>query len=419
MPYISEVLGKLVVDCDGKKVGKIDEMIAIHKEKMPHPQVIAIEVKIQKKPFYIPLTDVGVLATNIIPLNKKWEDVKSYKVHKHDIFLVRDVLDKQIIDVNGVRVVRVNDVELARVNGNIYLANVDISTAGLMRRLGLPYLGGIFKKKKKKQTSVELGSISWDAVELLENDQSMRLKVPGEKMADLHPADLAELLSDLSRQEGSRLLQKLDDETMADTLEEVEPEFQASLIEEFPNERVADVLEEMSPDEAADLLAELPKERSKEIIKLMEPDEAKDVQKLLAYPESSAGGIMNTDFVSVPSHTTAAEIVNRLRRIVSEVETIYNVYVTDKGKLTGVVTLMELVLAQPSAPVKKFMNDRVVAVSPKTSQHEVAQVIAKYNLLAVPVVDDQKKILGIVTADDALDKVIPTAWKKRLPKFYH
>ena len=238
-------------------------------------------------------------------------------------------------------------------------------------------------------------------------------------MADLHPADLAELLSDLSRQEGSRLLQKLDDETMADTLEEVEPEFQASLIEEFPNERLADVLEEMSPDEAADLLAELPKERSKEIIKLMEPDEAKDVQKLLAYPESSAGGIMNTDFVSVPSHTTAVEIVNRLRRIASEVETIYNVYVTDKGKLTGVVSLMELVLAQPSAPVKKFMNDRVVAVSPKTSQHEVAQVIAKYNLLAVPVVDDQKKILGIVTADDALDKVIPTAWKKRLPKFYH
>ena len=149
MPYISEVLGKLVVDCDGKKVGKIDEMIAIHKEKMPHPQVIAIEVKIQKKPFYIPLTDVGVLATNIIPLNKKWEDVKSYKVHKHDIFLVRDVLDKQIIDVNGVRVVRVNDVELARVNGNIYLANVDISTAGLMRRLGLPYLGGMFRKRRK------------------------------------------------------------------------------------------------------------------------------------------------------------------------------------------------------------------------------------------------------------------------------
>ncbi len=419
MPYISEVLGKPVVDIDGKKVGRIDEMIAIHKEKMPHPQVVAIEVKLQKKPFYIPLTDVGVLATHIIPLNKKWEDIKPYKLHKHDIFLVRDVLDKQIIDINGVRVVRVNDVELARVNGSIYLANVDISTAGLMRRLGLPYFGGIFKKKKKKQTSVELGSISWDAVELLENDQPMRLKVPGEKMADLHPADLAELLSDLSRQEGSRLLQKLDDETMADTLEEVEPEFQASLIEEFPNERVADVLEEMSPDEAADLLAELPKERSKEIIKLMEPDEAKDVQKLLAYPENSAGGIMNTEFVSVPAHFTAAEVVNRLRRIAPEVETIYAVYVTDKGKLAGVISLMELVLAQPESPVKKIMRDRVVAVSIKTLQHEVAQIIAKYNLLAVPVVDDQKKILGIVTADDALDKVIPTAWKKRLPKFYH
>jgi magnesium transporter len=419
MPYISEILGKPVVDIDGVHIGRIEEIVAIQKEKMNHPQVVALQVKFQRKPFVIPYTDVGLLMSEIIPLNKKWEDVRPYKLHKHDIFLVRDVLDKQIIDTNGVRVVRVNDVELARVNGNIYLANVDISSAGLMRRLGMPSWTGLFHKKKKTEPGADPGCISWDAVELLGNDQPMRLKVPGEKMSDLHPADLAELLSDLSRQEGSKLLQKLDNETMADTLEEVEPDFQASLIEEFPNERVADVLEEMSPDEAADLLAELPKERSKEIIKLMEPDEARDVQKLLAYPENSAGGIMNTEFVSVPAYYTTTEVVAKLRRMADEAETIYYIYVTDKSKVIGVLSLHQLVLAEPETPVRKIMEDRVVTVSAKSSQHEVAQVIAKYNLLAVPVVDEQKKILGIVTADDALDKVIPTAWKKRLPKFYH
>jgi magnesium transporter len=420
MPYISEILGKPVVDVDGKRVGKINEIIAVHQEKMVHPQITAIEVKRGRRTLYIPFQDIHVMATQIIPLCKKWDEIKPYKAHRHDIFLVRDILDKQIIDTNGVRVVRVNDVELVRVNGNIYLANVDISSAGLMRRLGLP----IFKRKKnkpsKKKNGAEWGSISWDAVELLGSDQPMRLKVPGDKISDLHPADLAELLGDLSRQEGTRLLQKLDTETMADTLEEVEPDFQASLIEEMPDERVADVLEEMSPDEAADLLAELPKKRSNQIIKLMEPEEAEDVKRLLAYPENSAGGIMSTDFVSVPSHFSAEEVISRLRRTREEVEIIFDIYVTDRhGKAIGYFSLRDLVLANPTTPVKQFMEGRLVTVEVSTSQQEVAQVIAKYNLLAVPVVDNEQKILGIVTADDALDKVIPTAWKKRLPKFYH
>jgi len=418
MPYISEILGKPVVDIDGKHIGKINEIIAVHREKMTHPQVVAVEVKQGRKSVFVPFADIHVMATQIIPLGKKWEEIKPYKLHKHDIFLVRDVLDKQIIDINGVRVVRVNDLDLVRVNGSLYVANVDVSGKGFLRRLGLKRFPQL--SENKKTSKLPSGIISWDSMEMLENDQPMRLKVPGDKISDLHPADLAELLSDLSRQEGTRLLQKLDNETMADTLEEVEPDFQASLIEEMPNERVADVLEEMSPDEAADLLAELPKERSAQIIKLMEPNEAKDIQKLLAYPENSAGGIMSTDFVSVPSHFSAQEVINRLRRIKDDVDIIFDIYVTDRqGKIIGILSLKDLVLADPETPVKQFMEDRVVTVDAKTSQQEVAQAIAKYNLLAVPVVDEQKKILGIVTADDALDKVIPTAWKKRLPKFYH
>jgi magnesium transporter len=244
--------------------------------------------------------------------------------------------------------------------------------------------------------------------------------VPSDKIIDLHPADLAEILSDLSRVESSKLLESLDIETLADTLEEVEPEFQASLVERMDDEKVADVLEEMAPDEAADLLAELGEDRSEELLSLMENDEAEDVRKLLAYPEESAGGIMTTEFIAIPANLTAKQALAHLREVANEAETIFYIYVTDEeDRLKGVFSLQDLVLAQPSALVDEFMHHRVVSVNLTETQDEIAQAVAKYNLLAVPVVDDEGRIHGIVTADDALDKIIPTAWKKRLPRIYH
>jgi Mg/Co/Ni transporter MgtE len=183
---------------------------------------------------------------------------------------------------------------------------------------------------------------------------------------------------------------------------------------------VADVLEEMAPDEAADLLAELPPSRSSELLSMMEKEGAADVRKLLAYPEDSAGGIMTTEFITVAPARTAAAAMKAIRSTAHEAETIYYVYVTDpQGKLLGVFSLKDLVLAPPRARVRRFMQDRFVSVNVRESQDAVAQVVAKYSLLAVPVVDDEGRLQGIVTADDALDKIIPTAWKHRLPRLYH
>jgi Mg/Co/Ni transporter MgtE len=176
----------------------------------------------------------------------------------------------------------------------------------------------------------------------------------------------------------------------------------------------------MSPDAAADLLAEMPEERSADILNLMEKDEADDVRRLLAYPEDSAGGIMNTEFVVVRPDTTAAQAIDFLRKTAREAETIYYIYVTDEGdKLLGVFSLRELVLAEPDTLVTQFMHRRIVTVNLEDSQEETAQAVSKYNLVAVPVVDDERRLHGIVTADDALDKIIPTAWKKKLPRLYH
>lgn len=417
MLYASEFIGKPVADADGKRVGKLKDLLAIRKGEVPHPQLVAIEVKRRADTLLIPIDEVAALISLGIPLKTRINEITPYVPTPDDLHLVRDVLDKQIIDTDGMRVVRVNDLELTRVNGSIYVANVDISGVGLIRRLGL---GALAERLSSHPRETELPSIiSWDNIELLSVDQPMRLKVPSSKMADLHPADLAEILSDLSRQEGTKILETLDIETLADTLEEVEPEFQVSLIERMPDDKVADVLEEMAPDEAADLLAELPKERKQELLKLMEDDEAKDVRKLMTYPEDTAGGIMNTEFFVVPSFFTASQVLEKLRATAPEAETIYYLYVADQdGHLLGVFSLRQLVLAQPDALVIDIMEKRMVTVELEDSQEECAQVISKYNLLAVPVVDEQMHIHGIVTADDALDKIIPTAWKKRLPRFY-
>ncbi len=364
----------------------------------------------------LPWADVVVLVAPSVALNKRLADIVPYQLGEHDLHLVRDVLDKQIIDTDGMRVVRVNDLELARVDSHFYIANVDIGGLGLMRRLGLA--------KTTERVAGRLGRrltssvIPWDAVELLPGNQPMRLKVPSNKIADLHPADLAEIISDLSRAESSKLLASLDDETVADTLEEVEPDFQASLVESMSDERVADLLEEMAPDEAADLLAELPEDRSQDLLNLMERDEAEDVRKLLTYPEESAGGIMTTEFIAVRPDLTADQAIAYLRKTADEAETIFYVYVTDREEhLVGVFSLQDLVLAHPKTPVSQFMHKRAVTLNALDSQDDAAQAIAKYNLLAIPVVDEANRIHGIVTADDALDKIIPTAWKKRLPRY--
>ena len=418
MAFLSELLGKPVTDLDGERIGYLDDVIAAVRGEMPHPTVLAIVVKRSTGQLLISFADVAVLIAPAIPLNKRLKDIVPYQTAEHDLFLARDVLDKQIIDTNGVRVVRVNDLELTRVAGSFFVANIDVGGLGLLRRLGIA--------KPAERVAARLhrtppsGMISWHQMELLSTDQPMRLRVPGDKLSDLHPADLAEIISDLSPSESDKLLESFDVKTLADTLEEVEPDFQASLVEDMSDERVADVLEEMSPDEAADLLAELPEERSEDLLNLMQHEEASDVRKLLAYHEDSAGGIMNTEFVAVQPGLTTEQAIAVLRETAAEAETIYYIYVVDPEEhLLGVFSLRELVLAKPDTPVTNLMHRRVISVGLDDSQEEVAQAVSKYNLVAVPVVDEQNRLHGIVTADDALDKIIPTAWKKRLPRLYH
>jgi len=417
MPFVSEFMGRKVTDVDGGTIGILVDLVATQ-TNIPIPKIVALKIKRNTGPLLVPIIDVAALFSPTIPLNKHLDEIVEYITIDNDLFLVEDVLDKQIIDTNGVRVVRVNDLEITRVDGGFYVSNADIGGTGLLRRLGIKKSAPSITKKGIG--ILPSGMISWEDIELLNHDEPLRLKVPSDKLSIMHPADLAQILSDLNRQEGSKLLESLDDETLAETLEEVEPDFQASLVEKLPNQRIADVLEEMSPDEAADLLAELPEDRSEQLLNLMEKDEAEDVRKLLTYPEESAGGIMTTEFVTLPVDLTAGQAITRIRETANDAETIYYLYVTDSEEhLLGVSSLRQLVLANPKSHIKDFMETRVITLNLDDDQDHCAQLISKYNLLAIPVVDQHNVLHGIVTADDALDKIIPTAWKKRLPKLYH
>ena len=418
MPYISHIIGRPVVDSEGEKLGRVDEVLAIQKPGVPHPHLVALAVTNQNEINYYPFSEIAVLFAPVIPLSHSKEKLPHYQPAGNEIQVIMDVLDKQIIDTNGIRVVRVNDLELARVNGDYYISNVDISSLGLIRRMGLgkpiEKFVRIFNKNPEKN------NISWDNVELLTHDQFMRLKVPAEKLHELHPADIAEIISDMNHTESGKLLENLDIEHLADALEEVEPDFQATLVQSMPDEKVADVLDEMSPDEAADLLAELPPERSEDLLELMEDDEAEDVRLLLSYPEDSAGGMMTTDIATIRPGLTAAKAIESIRNSGTEAESLFYVYVTDEqNHLMGVFSLSDLVLAKPNTPVSEFMHSKVVSANVMENQNVLAQIVAKYNLLSLPIVDDENHLLGMVTADDALDKIIPTAWKKKLPRFYY
>lgn len=417
MPFISHIINRPVVDSEGEPLGRVEEVYAVQKEGMTHPVITALAVHNKGITQYYPISEVTVLFSPVIPLAHRSAKLEKYVLTNEELPLIQDILDKQILDTNGIRVVRVNDLELTRVNGDYYVSNVDIGNMGLVRRMGIAKpiesLISLFTNKNPQNF------ISWDYVEPLRHDQFMHLKVPVDKIKDLHPADIAELISDMNHSESGQLLNSLDIEHLADALEEVEPDFQATLVQNMPDEKVADVLEEMSPDEAADLLAEMPKERSDDLLELMQDEERDEVKLLLSYPEDTAGGLMTTDLVTVSPDLTANQAIEAVRAQKEEVDSVLYVYVVDKeNHLKGTFSLSELIFAQPREKVSQFMHEKFVAANVMEKQDDLAQVVSKYNLQALPVVDDDNRLLGIVTADDALDKILPTAWKKRLPRFY-
>lgn len=417
MEYLSQMLAKPVLDESGERIATVTEVIISPHE--PLPLVVALQVKTEDGALFLPYSALEMAPDHkAYSLTRPLSDIRPYMPQPHDFSLVRDVLDKQIVDVHDYRVVRVNDIRLAptRQGKELVLVGVDTGLRGVMRRLGLEHTIDSISK------ALHLGAapaqfIPWNDVESLPTHNAgepIKLKISHEKLALLHPADIGNILNQLDPVDRNELLETLDVETAADALAEAEDNVQVSALKTLNEERAADLLEEMPVDEAADVLGDLDKARREELLEHMEADEREDVRELLSYKDETAGGMMTNAFVSLTQDLTAAETIDYLRSLSPDAETIYYLYVTDTDEhLTGVISLRDLIVASPATHISEFMITKVRSVQVGASLEEVAHQFERYKLLALPVIDADHHLLGIITVDDTLEQLLPDDWRRR------
>jgi CBS domain-containing protein len=412
--FLSDLIGRTaVLDTDGARspVGRVTDFVVQRPDDM-FPRIDALTIKTKDGVRLALIGDVmqvdddGTIVLRVRPTTPAPPEDEA-------LYLVEDLLDKQIVDVDGRKVVRINDLELAYASGFLHLMAAETGVAGLLRRLGVSRLApGLVNR-------VPRTLIAWNNVAPFQdlNPSEIRLSVSEGRLSRLHPSDLAEIVGDLSVHDAARVVGSLDDETAADTFEHLDAERQISIIDDLGTERAADIIEEMESDDAADLLGELPRERQRELLAEMDAETADDLRELVGYREDTAGGLMTTDYVWIYPHRTVEATLAKLRELAPETEFIYYLYVLDSTeKLLGAVSLRTLLLAAPDATIDGIMDTDLVTVQPGTSAEDVTSLIARYDLLACPVLEDDK-LVGIVTVDDAIDAIIPERLKQRLPRF--
>ena len=412
--FLSEFIGlpaKVKGSASRTPVGKIVDFLISHPEDT-FPRIDAVKIKTKDGMRIVPIAEVAVdrdgpLLLDAFPTIESPSDDDA-------LYLVEDLLDKQIVDVDGRKVVRINDLELAMTGGTLRVVAAEVGVAGLLRRLGA---GRVARDLVDR---VPRNLIAWNNVAPIRdlNPNEIKLSVSEGRLSRLHPSDLAEIIGDLSAQDAARVMGSLDDETAADALEHLDADTQRAIIDDLGTERAADIIEEMDADDAADLLGDLPEEQQAELLAEMDAETAHDLRELVSYGDHTAGGLMTTDYLWIYPHRTIAATIEKIREIGPETEFIYYLYVTDQSeKLLGVLSLRTLLLAKPDATVDNVMETDIVSVSADTTAEDVASMIARYDLLACPVLDDDGKMLGIVTVDDAIDELIPEKLKRKLPRF--
>ncbi|CAN5822058.1 CBS domain-containing protein [soil metagenome] len=412
MLYLSQVLSRPIRDLEGERVATIKDVIVRLGEE-DHPRMIGLVARYRRRDFFVSRWRITEFNEEGVRLNSDILDLRPFVRRDGEVLLNRNVLDKQLIDVDGKRVVRVNDVQIIEAAGEWRVTGADVSLQGLWRRLAPA--GFMWTRNP-----VEV--IDWSDVGYLATDEAtVQLKSSSDKLARLHPVEIARLAEALSYHHGSEVVESLDDETAAETLEEMPAERQARILGDMDEERAADILEWMSPDEAADVLGDLPEDKAEELLGLMQDEEQADVAELLPYEDDTAGGLMTTEFVTLPRELTVGKALARLREMAETPNMIYYLYVVESEgswQLSGIIALRSLILADPAVPLDEVMRSEFQKAHPDEPAGEVAHRIAEYNLLALPVVDESGDILGIITVDDAMEILLPKDWRQRLPRLF-
>jgi len=401
---LTELLGAPVFDGSGKPSGRVREVALAPGEDRTRVAMLIVKTKHGDR--MLPLTSIASIDGGIRAVNSasEWPPTDGAEGL---LLLERDLLDQQVIDVYGRKVVRVNDVDLHQESaGNrtvLKIASVDVGARGAVRRLlkGIVPAAALNVLLRK----IPPKTIPWEFVDLIETDPARRvkLKISHERLAKLHPADIADIVEELAPDEREAVFETLDEEVAAEALEEVEPKVQKAIVESLDSERAAEIVEEMEPDAAADLLADLPQDRTEEILVQMEPEERKEVTELLEFKENTAAGRMTTEYLALPLNATVHDAIETLRNFEGGVETVSTIYLLDeKVRLAGAVPLAKLVLAEQNTPLLSLTQEPLISCHAGAGEKEVAELFDKYNLLTLPVVDDDGKLTGVITSDDVI-----------------
>lgn len=409
--FLSQILRKKIIDPMGRPQGRVSDLVVTIADLYPPVTGVLFLPAGGKNPSRFPWQRVTEVGDRLVVQPLTPEDQVEASVGEGELLLKDSLLDKQIVDTHGAKILRVNDLHLLKVNRNLRLVHVDVGLRGLMRRVGLErVMDKFFQWFLDYHLSDHL--IPWRFVQPLSSPDLLRLKITQNRFSQLHPADLADIIEELDIHKSSEVFQSLDVETAAETLEETDPKIQVRLIENLNPAQASDIIEEMSPSEAADLLGDLPKDKAEGILKEMEKEIAEDVKELLVHPEEKAGGLMTTSFPSLPAQATVKEALDLLRQQAENLDLIYYVYVTDEeGHLFGVTSLRGLLMANPQATLSDLMDARVVSVGLEEEKEEIADLFAKYGFKAIPVTDEANRIKGVITFKNLLEVVAPQLGK--------
>jgi magnesium transporter len=402
---LSELIGAAVTDNTGTHAGKVREVAVSPQENAS--QVSSFVVKTRTGKRLIPAKAISLI-DNGLRVRTAASEWSPFGTGEGLLLLERDLLDQQIIDVHGRKVVRVNDVDIHEesTNGNIILkiGAVDVGARGAMRRLLKGVVpAGVLRPLLEK---IPPRLIPWEFVDLIETDPARRvkLKISLDRLASLHPADIADIVEELAPAEREAVFETLDEEVAAETLEEIDPKLQVSILSSLDSDRAADIVEEMDPDAAADVLADMPPDASQEILTEMEPEERAEVAELMEFEEDTAAGRMTTEYMALRQNAKVSDAIEMLRNFEGGLESISTIYIIgEKDKLLGAVPLAKIALAPQDTPLMLLSTGHITTVHPGADEKKVAELFDKYNLLTLPVIDDEGVLTGVITADDVIN----------------
>lgn len=406
--FLSELLANPVFNQSKEKIGTLNDLVISDLGKS-HPRVVGLVINRGRKGLaFVPEHDIESISPKIIKLATDVVDLTPFLPRNNEVLLVKDVYDKQIVDIDDRRLTRVNDLVLEVVKGITRLIGVDVSAVGLLGRLKIPNIGGLLTRN----------IVDWEDVQFLGGQSKMKFNVQYKNLESLHPVDIARIIFEgPGYKQGSRVLASLKDPIAADIIEELSPKLQKNLIETMKVEDVADVVNHMPPHKAADLLITLGSDYAQKINPLLEEIHAKKIQSLLTYPEYSTGAYMNTDYMAVAAGKTVEQVLAQVSDLDKFPDFMLYFYVLENelsNKLVGVVSIYELLSAERRSRIDSHIMKNLITIHPQENIKEALKRMYRYNLSALPAVSKEGKLLGIVTFRDAISIYLPKRWKVRI-----